>query len=124
MIKRVSKMGYPITSHGIEKFQWMIEEQGKRDQDEHNMYIYNDFSGYGSTEMIENFVRSTSILFFSIADTKLKAFGFQQSTLQEGCFAIQEVGLRGGPCDLVQTWRSHVLDEYLLLPQSAEGQPC
>lgn len=54
MIKRVSEMGYPVTTAGIEKFQWMIDEQDKRDQDSHNMYIYNDFSGYGSTEMIEN----------------------------------------------------------------------
>jgi len=56
MIKRVSKMGYPVTTDGIEKFEWMINEQDKRDQDCHNMYIYNDFSGYGCTEMLENMV--------------------------------------------------------------------
>lgn len=56
MIKKVSKMGYPVTNDGIEKFQWMVDEQDKRDQDYHDMYIYNDFSGYGSTEMIENLV--------------------------------------------------------------------
>jgi hypothetical protein len=58
MIKRVSKMGYPVTKDGIEKFQWMLAEQDKRDQDRHDMYIYNDFSGYGCTEMIENLVSS------------------------------------------------------------------
>lgn len=56
MIKKVSKMGYPITTDGIEKFEWMIKEQEKRDQDIHDMYIYNDFSGYGTTEMVENYV--------------------------------------------------------------------
>jgi len=55
-------MGYPVTTEGIEKFQWMVEEQDKRDQDRHNMYIYNDFSGYGTTEMIENLVSSLSAL--------------------------------------------------------------
>ena len=55
-VKRVSKRGYPVTRDGIEKFQWIIKEQQKRDQDCHNMYIYNDFSGYGCTEMLENLV--------------------------------------------------------------------
>jgi hypothetical protein len=62
MVKRVSKMGYPVTADGIEKFEWMINEQNKRDQDCHDMYIYNDFSGYGSTEMMENMVCSQLIL--------------------------------------------------------------
>ena len=56
MIKGVSKMGYPVTMDGIQKFEWMIKEQDKRNQDYHNMYIYNDFSGYGCTEMLENMV--------------------------------------------------------------------
>ena len=78
MIKRVSKMGYPVTKDGIEKFQWMLVEQDKRDQDRHEMYIYNDFSGYGCTEMIENLVSSlpaccSSLLIYY---TK-KACGFQ-----------------------------------------------
>jgi hypothetical protein len=62
MVKRVSKMGYPVTTGGIEKFEWMINEQNKRDQDCHDMYIYNDFSGYGSTEMMENMVCSQRVL--------------------------------------------------------------
>ena len=35
---------------------WYME-QLKRDQDEHCLYIYNDFSGYGVTEVMENQVR-------------------------------------------------------------------
>lgn len=62
MVKRVSKMGYPVTTNGIEKFEWMINEQNKRNQDFHDMYIYNDFSGYGSTEMMENMVCLQRIL--------------------------------------------------------------
>jgi hypothetical protein len=58
MIKRVSNMGYPVTTDGIQKFEWMINEQEKRDQDYYDMYICNDFSGYGCTEMLENMVRS------------------------------------------------------------------
>jgi hypothetical protein len=56
MVNRVSKMGYPVTMDGIQKFEWMIKEQEKRDQDCHGMYIYNDYSGYGCKEMLENMV--------------------------------------------------------------------
>jgi len=102
MIKRVSKMGYPVTNEGIEKFQWMINEQDKRDQDRHNMYIYNDFSGYGSTEMIENMVSSPSICCSASLTRNTKAGRFQQNSLQERCLAVQEVGLRRGPCNIPQ----------------------
>jgi hypothetical protein len=32
------------------------DEIDKRDQDCHNMYIYNDWTGYGVTEVMENMV--------------------------------------------------------------------
>ena len=55
MIKEVGKMGYPVTTDGIQKFEWMIKEQDKRDQDCHSMYVHNDFC-YGCTGMLENMV--------------------------------------------------------------------
>jgi hypothetical protein len=63
MIEKISDIGYPISEYGLERFQWMIEEQEKRDQDMHNMYIYNDFSGYGMTELMENLVRLPFLAF-------------------------------------------------------------
>jgi len=95
MIKKVSNMGYPISIDGIEKFEWMIQEQEKREQDMHHMYIYNDFSGYGCSEMIENFVCFHACLFSCTIELTVgeKACGFQQSPLQERCLALQEVGL-------------------------------
>jgi hypothetical protein len=62
MIKKVSDVGYPISQDGLDKFQWKSEEQEKRDQDIHDVYIYNDFSGYGVTEMMDNFVRQHHFL--------------------------------------------------------------
>jgi hypothetical protein len=104
MIKKVSKMGYPISTDGLEKFQWMMLEQEKRDQDMHNMYIYNDFSGYGTTEMIENFVCFQSFACSRAGTVELtvngKACGFQQGSTQERCLALQEMGLSRGPRDM------------------------
>ncbi|KAL9117753.1 MAG: hypothetical protein Q9187_005708 [Circinaria calcarea] len=43
-----------FTKAGKAAFAKWFEEQMKRDQDEHGLYIYNDFSGYGATEVMEN----------------------------------------------------------------------
>jgi hypothetical protein len=52
----VTDEGFPVSKAGMEKFIEITEEVSKRDQDSHGMYIYNDFSGYGVTEVMENVV--------------------------------------------------------------------
>lgn len=59
----VTDKGFPITKAGYEKFIEINQEVEKRDQDSQGMYIYNDFSGYGVTEVLENTVSQCS--FFS-----------------------------------------------------------
>ena len=53
----VTDKGFPVTKAGMERFLEINQEVDKRDQDTHGMYIYNDFSGYGVTEVLENTVR-------------------------------------------------------------------
>ena len=43
-----------FTREGYSLFQHWYDEQMKRDQDSFGMYIYNDFSGYGVMEEMEN----------------------------------------------------------------------
>jgi hypothetical protein len=62
MIKQVSDLGYPISEDGLQKLLWLDQEQENRDPDAHNMYIYNDFAGYGITEIFANMVRTSSPL--------------------------------------------------------------
>jgi hypothetical protein len=52
----VTDEGFPVSKAGMEKFIEINQEVNKRDQDLHGMYIYNDFSGYGVTEVMENLV--------------------------------------------------------------------
>ena len=52
----VTDKGFPASKAGMEKFIEINQEVEKRDQDMHGMYIYNDFSGYGVTEVMENMV--------------------------------------------------------------------
>ncbi|RDL36218.1 Uncharacterized protein BP5553_06830 [Venustampulla echinocandica] len=56
--------GFPITKAGIERFYEINEEVNKRDPDMHNMYIYNDFSGYGVIEVLENMLAEFNKLIF------------------------------------------------------------
>jgi hypothetical protein len=58
----VTDEGFPVTKLGWEKFVEINEEVDKRDQDMHDMYIYNDFTGYGIKEVLEN---TASQLFLS-----------------------------------------------------------
>jgi hypothetical protein len=53
----VTDEGFPVTKAGMKRFFEINQEVDKRDQDMHGMHIYNDFSGYGVTEVLENTVR-------------------------------------------------------------------
>ena len=50
------------TKAGFELLQKWMEEQEKRDQDNFGMYIYNDFSGYGTMEVMDNMVSLVPIM--------------------------------------------------------------
>lgn len=46
----VTKRGYELAT------EWRVQKE-KRDQDAFGMYIFNDWTGYGICEVIENMVR-------------------------------------------------------------------
>ena len=43
-----------FTKKGVERRLFWLQERMVRDQDEFDMYIYNDFTGYGTLEVMEN----------------------------------------------------------------------
>ncbi|KAM0289769.1 hypothetical protein ACHAO9_005646 [Fusarium lateritium] len=45
---------WSFTMRGIDRFDWWQQEALKRNQDEFAMHIYNDFTGYGMHEVMEN----------------------------------------------------------------------
>jgi hypothetical protein len=47
---------WSFTMRGIDRCDWWQQEALKRNQDEFDMHIYNDFTGYGMHEVMENIV--------------------------------------------------------------------
>lgn len=54
--RTVTDKGFPVTKAGFEKMVEINKEVDKRDPDCHDMYIYNDFAGYGVIEVLKNVV--------------------------------------------------------------------
>lgn len=52
--RAVTEKGFPVSKAAFQKFIEINQEIEKRDPDMHGMYIYNDFAGYGITEVMEN----------------------------------------------------------------------
>ena len=52
-----------VSKKGFELLQEWNVQQAKRDQDSFDMYIFSDFSGYGTCEVIENMVKSLTCEF-------------------------------------------------------------
>jgi hypothetical protein len=55
---RVSDMGFPVSEEGAELLQKLDKEVEKRNQDNLNMHIYEDWNGWGMSECFENYVCS------------------------------------------------------------------
>ena len=54
---RVSDLGFPLSEEGGELLENLDKEVEKRDQDRFDMHIYNDWNGWGISEVLENYVR-------------------------------------------------------------------
>jgi hypothetical protein len=54
---RVSDLGFPLSEEGGELLENLDKEVEKRDQDRFDMHIYNDWTGWGISEVLENYVR-------------------------------------------------------------------
>jgi len=53
----VSDLGFPLSEEGAELLENLDKEVEKRDQDRFDMHIYNDWTGWGISEVLENYVR-------------------------------------------------------------------
>jgi hypothetical protein len=53
---RVSDFGYPLSRDGLKILDKLQNEQEKRDQDLHGMFIYTDWNGWGYNELLTNMV--------------------------------------------------------------------
>jgi hypothetical protein len=58
---RVSDLGFPLSEEGAELLQKLDKEEEKRNQDRLDMYIYNDWNGWGISECFENYVCGTML---------------------------------------------------------------
>ncbi|XMA16277.1 hypothetical protein WAI453_009068 [Rhynchosporium graminicola] len=54
---RVSDLGIPLSEEGTKQVQKLDKEYAKRDQDAADMHIYNDWNGWGMSELLENFLK-------------------------------------------------------------------
>ncbi|KAK0118244.1 hypothetical protein ONS95_012547 [Cadophora gregata] len=54
---RVSDLGIPVTEDGMKQCEKLDKEYSKRDQDRHDMHIYNDWNGWGMCELLENYLK-------------------------------------------------------------------
>lgn len=45
-----------FTMRGVDRHMWWQQECLKRSPDDFDLYIYNDFGGYGALEVLENIV--------------------------------------------------------------------
>jgi hypothetical protein len=50
-------LGIPLSEEGAELLEMLDKEVEKRDQDRFDMHIYNDWNGWGISEVLENYVR-------------------------------------------------------------------
>jgi hypothetical protein len=57
---RVSDLGIPVSEYGAKIVDKLDEEMKKRDQDLHNMHIYNDWNGWATSEVMCNLVRTST----------------------------------------------------------------
>ena len=58
---RVSDLGFPLSEEGSELLENLDKEVEKRDQDRFDMHIYNDWNGWGISEVLENYVRIVNL---------------------------------------------------------------
>lgn len=61
---RVSDLGIPLSEEGGDLLEKLASEVEKRDQDRLNMYIYNDWNGWGMSEAFVNYVGFQSDILF------------------------------------------------------------
>ena len=63
-IDRVSDLGFPVSEEGMKILDKLEKEVEKRDQDLRAMFIWNDWTGWGIAEVMENLLKDFDKLLF------------------------------------------------------------
>jgi hypothetical protein len=53
---RVSDLGIPVSEEGMKMCEQLDKGEDARNQDRRGMYTYNDWNGWGMSEVMENYV--------------------------------------------------------------------
>ncbi|KUJ07634.1 uncharacterized protein LY89DRAFT_742862 [Mollisia scopiformis] len=83
----VTEKGLPVTQAGMKRSFEIREEVDKRDPDMHEMYIYNDFAGYGVIEVMENVLLEFNEIIF-----KKEISPIEKWTIMEGLTTYLHIG--------------------------------
>ena len=73
---RVSDLGIPVSEEGMHVCEKLDKEYSKRDQDERDMFIYNDWNGWAMSEVMENLLKDFNRDVFKKTISPFKKWGF------------------------------------------------
>ncbi|KAH7314176.1 hypothetical protein BKA65DRAFT_516287 [Rhexocercosporidium sp. MPI-PUGE-AT-0058] len=73
---RVSDLGIPVSEDGMSLCEKLDREYRKRDQDAHDMHIYNDWNGWAMSELLENYLKEFNKEVFKKTTSPYKKWGY------------------------------------------------
>ncbi len=82
-LDRVSDLGIPVTEAGMEMCRKLSTECEKRDQNSKGIYIYNDWNGWGMSEVMSNHLKDFNRDIFKKNISPFKKWGYVEAV---ACF--------------------------------------
>lgn len=89
---RVSDLGIPVSEYAVKICKKMTAECEKRDQNVVGMYIYNDWTGWGISEVMENHLSDFNRDIFKKTMSPYQKFAYVEAF---ACFILMEHCLVG-----------------------------
>ncbi|CAG8972040.1 hypothetical protein HYALB_00004904 [Hymenoscyphus albidus] len=100
-VDRVSDLGIPVTEDGGAILEKLSDEAEKRDQDARDMYLYEDWNGWGVSEIMSNSLKDLDrdLSKKSVTPCELWAYveGFACFTIAEDFYMTCWMGNENGP---------------------------
>jgi hypothetical protein len=84
---RVSDLGIPVSNYGMELCEKLVKECEKRNQDMEGIYIYNDWNGWGMSEVMENHLKDFNRDIFKKTLSPYQKFAYVEAF---ACFVMME----------------------------------
>ncbi|KAE9382072.1 hypothetical protein N431DRAFT_322180 [Stipitochalara longipes BDJ] len=114
---RVSDMGIPVSEEGAELLQTLDKEVEKRNQDRLGMYIYNDWNGWGMSEVFSNYLKNFNKDIFKKTVSPFKKWAYVEGiAYNEDGDSVKEIAAMIGL--MVLTAYSALSEHSLLKPDS------